>query len=403
MNCCDSSLWTSTKHLQFDVAESDQKGSTMAYNDRWAPYVPVAQRRANATREASKLLKKDQKVRPIHIKSRAIATSFWGLAWCENLEIYADWANRMPRGRTYARNGSIVDLQIETGKISALVSGSSLYKIKISIDPLNKKRWQAIRSDCARQVSSLLDLMRGKLPDVVLARLTDPKQGIFPNPKELKLQCSCPDYATMCKHIAATLYGVGHLLDSEPALFFKMRGVDQAELVNDAMTTQTTDDAMGLNQQSDLAGEDLRAIFGIDLATTSDEQPAASNPQQSKTTRNRVGSAKSKVKPKHETVSPNTASIPAVVKKASRKAKPTSAVPSRNSTAAKAAPKKKSKAPQKLIEREALQKETGKATTNKPKAKPTKKVAQARIVGSRKKRNAASVKPGKASAKQAKR
>ncbi len=350
----------------------------MAFNDRWAPYVPVAQRRADAAREASKLTKKGRNLRPLQIKSRAIATSFWGLAWCRNLEIYADWANRMPRGRTYARNGSIVDLQIESGKITALVSGSSLYKIKISIDPLNKKRWQAIRRDCARQVSSLLDLMRGKLPDVVLARLTDPAQGIFPNPKELKLQCSCPDYATMCKHIAATLYGVGHLLDSEPGLFFKMRGVDQTELVSDAMTKQTADDAIGLNQQSDIAFEDLRAIFGIDLATTSDAQSAACSLQQSKTTKKRDGSTKSKVKPKHEQASPNSASNPTSVKEAS----------------------KKSKAPQKLIERDAQRKETATATTKKPKAKPkakpqakpAKQVAQARIVGSRKKRMTASVK-----------
>jgi uncharacterized Zn finger protein len=290
----------------------------MAFHSRWAPYVPVAKRRANAAREANKLSKKGQNLRPIRIKSRAIATSFWGLSWCENLENYADWANRMPRGRTYARNGSIVDLQIEPGKINALVNGSSLYKIKISIDPLNKQRWQAIRSDCAQQVSSLLDLMRGKLPDAVLARLTDPKQGMFPSPQELKLQCSCPDYATMCKHIAATLYGVGHLLDSEPGLFFKMRGVDQSELVSDALTTQTADDAMGLHQQSDLAGEDLSAIFGIELATTSDVQSAANSLLKIKPTRKRVGSPKSKSKPKREAASTNKSSSPTIAKKASR-------------------------------------------------------------------------------------
>ena len=375
----------------------------MAFYSRWAPYVPVAQRRANAAREASKLAKKGQKLRPIHIKSRAIATSFWGLAWCENLEIYADWANRMPRGRTYARNGAIVDLQIEPGKITALVSGSSLYTIKISIDPLNKQRWHAIRSDCAQQVSSLLDLMRGKLPDAVLARLTDPKQGMFPSPKELNLQCGCPDYATMCKHIAATLYGVGHLLDSEPGLFFKMRGVDQTELVTDAMTTQTADDAMGLNQQSDLAGEDLGAIFGIDLATTSDVQSAASSLKQSKTTRKRAGNANSKSKPKRESASRNNERIPTTVKKASRNSKPTSAGAVRNSKAAQAAPTKKTKATQQRIKKVSPNKETATATTHKQKAKPAKQVAQARIVGTGKKRVAASDKPGKASAKQAKR
>jgi uncharacterized Zn finger protein len=406
MNCCDSFHSTSTKLLPYDGIEQSkitQKGLKMAFYSRWAPYVPVAKRRANAVREASKLSKKGKNLRPIQIKSRAIASSFWGLSWCENLEIYADWANRMPRGRTYARNGSIVDLQIEPGKITALVSGSSLYKIKISIDPLNKQRWQAIRSDCAQQVSSLLDLMRGKLPDAVLARLTDPKQGMFPSPKELKLQCSCPDYATMCKHIAATLYGVGHLLDSEPGLFFKMRGVDQSELVSDALTTQTADDAMGLNQRSDLAGEDLGALFGIDLATSSDVLSAVSSFEESKPARKRAGKAKSKVKTKRKTASPQRLSNPTIAKKAGRKSKPTVAVASGNSKAAQAAPTKKTKAPQQRIKKVVPNKETATATTHKKKVKPAKHVAQARIVGAGKKRVAASDKPGKASAKQAKR
>ena len=303
----------------------------MGFYQRWAPYVPVAQRRANASREASKFAKNGQPLRPIHIKTRAIATSFWGLAWCENLENYADWANRLPRGRTYARNGSIVHLQIESGSIRALVSGSSLYKIDISIDALDAKRWMAIRRDCASEVSSLLDLMRGKLPSGVLARLTDPKQGMFPSPKELKLNCSCPDYATMCKHVAATLYGVGHLLDTEPALFFKMRGVNQSDLVSDAMTTQSAEDSIGLRQQSELAGEDLSAIFGIDLATPQDtsskvaqRQPAktkksAKPTKPSKLAKSRVASDKASIKPEpvNAMLAPETMAID--VKKTAKK------------------------------------------------------------------------------------
>jgi len=269
----------------------------MAFHERWAPYVSVAQRRAAASREADKLTKKGQKLRAIHISSRAIAHSFWGVAWCKNLEIYADWANRMPRGRAYARNGSIVDLQIGTGRITSLVSGSSLYKITISIDKLETKKWKAIRIDCAQQVSSLLELMRGKLPDAVLKRLTDPKAGMFPSPKELKLRCSCPDSAIMCKHVAATLYGVGYLLDTEPELFFKMRGVDQSELVTDAITTQTTADTMGLDQQSDLAGEDLGAIFGIDLAASANA-PVTVSTKNGSTTRTRKLTAIQKAKTK---------------------------------------------------------------------------------------------------------
>ncbi len=307
----------------------------MGFYGRWAPYVSVAKRRANAAREANKLAKKGQELRPIRISSRAIANSFWGIAWCNNLEIYADWANRMPRGRTYARNGSIVDLQIRSGEISSIVSGSSLYKIKISIDKLEMKKWKAIRTDCAQQVGSLLDLMRGKLPEAVLKRLTDPKTGMFPGPKELKVSCSCPDYATVCKHVAATLYGVGHLLDSDPDLFFKMRGVDQSELVNDAITTQTTSDTIGLDQQSDLAGEDLGTIFGIDLAVPEDAPSTVSKKTKSAT---RVRKRTTAAVQKTLTVATSKPSrkIP-TAKKSSQKVKTASRVQTRTSTTSKRA------------------------------------------------------------------
>jgi uncharacterized Zn finger protein len=239
--------------------------------DRWPAYVSAAERRSNAASESKKLTKTGKELRPIHIRSSAIATSFWGIAWCKNLENYADWANRLPRGRSYARSGSILDLQITPGLIEAMVSGSRLYKIKIAIHRLEAKKWKSIKKNCAQQVSSLLDLMRGKLPEDVLARLTDAKEGMFPTPRELELRCSCPDYATMCKHVAATLYGVGHLLDTEPELFFRMRGVDQSELVSEEMTGNTVADAIGLNQKSDLASEDLAEIFGIELAMTKED------------------------------------------------------------------------------------------------------------------------------------
>src|SRR6516165_2714205 len=93
------------------------------------PYVPVAQRRAQAAREVAKRQKKGQTVSPVVIEGRAIATTFWGKAWCDNLESYSDFANRLPRGRTYVRNGSVIDLQITPGQIKALVSGSEIYKV----------------------------------------------------------------------------------------------------------------------------------------------------------------------------------------------------------------------------------------------------------------------------------
>ena len=236
--------------------------------ERWAPYVPVAQRRRNAENEAKRLAKNGAKLNPLRIAGRNIAKTFWGKAWCENLEDYCDFDNRMPRGRTYARNGSVVDLQVNKGKVTGLVSGSSLYKISIVIDPLSAKAWGKLCQDCSQEVLSLLELMRGKLSNAVIQRLTDPKDGLFPKPKEIKVTCSCPDYASMCKHVAAVLYGVGHRLDSSPEMFFALRGVDQTELVTQALASQKSSDVMGLNQSSDFATEDLGSMFGIDLAVT---------------------------------------------------------------------------------------------------------------------------------------
>ncbi|MCC6508984.1 MAG: SWIM zinc finger family protein, partial [Pirellulaceae bacterium] len=174
--------------------------------------------------------------------------------------------------RSYARNGSILDLQIHPGKITSLVSGSSLYRIAITINKLPPKTWKAICADCAAEVSTLLELLSGKLPDSVLKRLTDRRDGLFPQPREIKIQCSCPDGARMCKHAAATLYGVGHLLDTKPELFFMMRGVDQSELVSEGWQVGQVAERMGLNADANasLANADLGSIFGIELAGSSE-------------------------------------------------------------------------------------------------------------------------------------
>jgi uncharacterized Zn finger protein len=238
------------------------------YGRQWDPYVPVAQRKRLAQQKAKRRLKKGQSLAPIRITARKIATTFWGTAWCDNLEHYSDFANRLPRGRTYARNGSIVDLQIKTGKITALVAGSTPYDVKITITKLGDKRWKQLQKDCAESIHSLIDLMRGKLPDQVLRRLTDSKKGLFPAPSEIRLSCSCPDGASLCKHLAAVLYGVGHRLDSEPDLFFRLRGVNQQDLISEALTTQSVDAALGLDHESALDSGDLESIFGIDLVTS---------------------------------------------------------------------------------------------------------------------------------------
>src|SRR5271165_2648939 len=160
---------------------------------QFRPYVPVAKRRAQAAREVEKRRKKGQAVSPVVIEGRTIAHTFWGKAWCDNLESYSDYENRLPRGRTYVRNGSVVDLQIQPGKITALVSGSELYKVAITIAPLPDKAWRDIKVRCAGQIGSFVELLAGRLSKNVIAIVTAHGDGLFPKPSELKMTCSCPD------------------------------------------------------------------------------------------------------------------------------------------------------------------------------------------------------------------
>jgi len=240
------------------------------------PYVSVAERRRKAEKAAKKLAGKGRAVSPVRIEGRAIATTFWGKAWCSNLESYSDYENRLPRGRTYARNGSVIDLQITGGKIEALVQGSDLYKIALHITALPAKRWEQFTKGCAGKVTNLLDLLQGRLSKEILADITAKGTGLFPAPAEIKLGCSCPDWADMCKHVAAVLYGVGARLDTKPELFFTLRGVDMQDLISAASASavapvaSVTDDA--------LAGADLAEIFGVEIETV--PSPAAVAPRE---------------------------------------------------------------------------------------------------------------------------
>jgi uncharacterized Zn finger protein len=231
----------------------------------WRPYVPVAARKANAAREAQKLTKNGEKLAPVAIEGRTIAKSFWGKSWCENLERYSDYENRLPRGRTYVRNGSVIDLKVTRGEITALVSGSEIYRIKITIQPVSTQVWKELCTDCAGSIDSLVELLQGRFSKAVMERVCVPAKGLFPSPKEIKLSCDCPDGARMCKHVAAVMYGVGARLDKQPEMLFTLRGVDHTELVAKA----GRDLPLGKKSASSkriLAGGDLAALFGLDIA-----------------------------------------------------------------------------------------------------------------------------------------
>jgi uncharacterized Zn finger protein len=252
--------------------------SSMSWNYGFRPYVPVAQRRLAAQREVEKRRKNGLNVSPIVIKGRVIAQTFWGKAWCDNLESYSDFANRLPRGRTYARNGSVVHLEIVRGKISALVSGSELYSVEIAISSLPAPHWKRVKSECSGQIGSLVELLQGRLSRSVMDVVTQPAGGLFPKPGEIKMRCSCPDWAGMCKHVAAVLYGVGARLDDRPELLFLLREVDHLELIAGAVASAPAASTAKARRKKTIAPAELADVFGIEMVSVEPSAVASSTP-----------------------------------------------------------------------------------------------------------------------------
>ena len=231
---------------------------------QFGDYVSVDEKRRRADALVLKLEKQGRQLSPVRLTGRSIANTFWGKSWCQNLESYGSYASRLPRGRSYVRNGAVLDLQIGRGSVTALVSGTELYDIKIRIEPLDKAAWQKLKGECAGKVGSLIDLLRGKLSGPVMDVITRRDGGLFPKPAEIKLDCSCPDYADLCKHLAAVLYGVGARLDHSPELLFTLRGVDHLELFSDS-TQNLASDLAAPGDAPTLDASDLAAVFGIEL------------------------------------------------------------------------------------------------------------------------------------------
>ncbi|MFH0899269.1 MAG: hypothetical protein V2A73_01440 [Pseudomonadota bacterium] len=234
------------------------------YYQQWRPYVSVGERRRQAEQKMESLRKKGHSVSPVVIDGRTIARTFWGKAWCDNLEHYSDYANRLPRGRTYVRNGSVVDLQIEAGKVSAYVSGSDLYKVAVQVSAISPSCWTSVCADCTGAIDSLVELLQGRFSKGVMERICRQKTGLFPTPTEIKFSCSCPDWASMCKHVAAVLYGIGARLDEKPELLFRLRKVDEKDLI--AKVGQ----AVPLSRKGPADGrvlptDNLSELFGLDM------------------------------------------------------------------------------------------------------------------------------------------
>jgi uncharacterized Zn finger protein len=248
----------------------------MGYDDDygWPKYVSVAERKAKAAKQVASMKKKGIIMSPVVVEGRTIAKTFWGKAWCDNLESYSDFSNRLPRGRTYARNGSIIDLKIGKGHVKAQVMGSSLYKVTIKIKPMHEPKWKSLVKACSGKIDSLIELLQGKFSKSVMEIITKKNEGLFPKPQEISMDCTCPDFATMCKHVAAVLYGVGATLDSKPEWLFDLRGADQTELIATASGANTL--IMQQTGENSLEEKDLSDIFGIEL--DSDKKIAKTKP-----------------------------------------------------------------------------------------------------------------------------
>ena len=234
----------------------------------YKPYKPVAEKKAEAQQKLAKLKKKNPDISPIVIEGRKIAVTWWGEAWNKNLESYADYANRIGRGRSYVKNGMVLDLQIGPGVVTAVVSGSrrTPYDVEIKIDRLSEQRWNAIVKQCSRRIAGISDLVGGKFPEDLAQIFLKQKLGLFPSPSEIHMYCSCPDsWVGMCKHVAAALYGIGARLDHDPMLFFTLRGIDFSELLKKSVEEKI--DSMlknaGKKSSRTIDDADIAGLFGL--------------------------------------------------------------------------------------------------------------------------------------------
>ena len=236
----------------------------------FAPYVSAADKRARAAKVVARLAKRSKgpAPSPVVLTGRKIASTFWGKAWCDNLESYADFAYRLERGRSYVRHGAVLDLQIEATRVRSRVAGTRLYDVEVIIRPLERSRWEALVAGCGDRIGSVVSLLEGRLPDEVLRLVTHRERGLFPAPRQITMTCTCPDWAGMCKHVAATLYGVGARLDERPDLLFLLRGVDHNALVHAVADRLGTAPAAASGDARVVEGDDLGALFGIELASS---------------------------------------------------------------------------------------------------------------------------------------
>jgi uncharacterized Zn finger protein len=235
----------------------------------YPPYVSVAEKKEKAAKKLKQLQKKMPDIKPVILTGTALARTWWGKSWNKNLERYADYSNRIGRGRSYVRHGAVLDLRVEKGTVAALIQGSvsKPYQVTIHIKPIGTPQWSVMKKQCEGQLKSLQDLLMGQFSKELSAIFLAEGSGLFPTPQEISFDCNCPDWASMCKHVAATLYGIGARLDEDPLLFFTLRGVQTDDLLTEAIQGATAELLSKAAKKSTRSVDDadLSSLFGIDL------------------------------------------------------------------------------------------------------------------------------------------
>lgn len=239
------------------------------YYSGFPRYVSIGEKLLKAQKKLKQLKKKNPSITPLIIQGAKLTRTWWGKAWNTNLEKYADYSNRIGRGRSYIRNGFVLDLKINPGEVTSLVQGSRSqpYKVAIKIGPLDKGAWNEIKKHCEGKIESLQEFIEGRFPRDLIEIFTAKGEGLFPSPKEIKFNCSCPDWASMCKHVAATLYGVGVKLDDDPKLFFLLRKAKMDDLITEALRDKSKKMLKKAEKMTSRVIDDLEAgkMFGIDI------------------------------------------------------------------------------------------------------------------------------------------
>lgn len=248
----------------------------MSYDDYYLEYVPKAVRKKMAQETIAQLKRQGAgELLPVKINGSQLSSTWWGKAWNKNLEHYSDYSSRIGRGRSYVRNGAVLDLKIQPGHIKALVQGSvrNPYEVEVAIQALLPELWEEIRLACEGQIDSLQELIDGKFPPELSELFTAQGRGLFPAPREISFTCSCPDRAMMCKHVAAVLYGVGARLDEDPTLFFTLRAVNIHDLISKAIQNRTQNmlSKSGAKSRRILEDADIAGIFGVEIEAVLEE------------------------------------------------------------------------------------------------------------------------------------